>query len=422
MSSHGRPQLIFATIVVVFLTFSWIPTAHSQSITPVGSAETFDVATWNIEWFGNTGSGNGPSDVDQQRENVEKVIRESGIDLWALQEISDTRQFQELLDSLGGPWDGILASTLVTQRIAFIFNTDVVFLRQSKHILESFSTSTNQPLNYFAGRPPLQIKFDVILPDTTVELRVITLHMKCCTRQLSDYERRAKASERLKIHIEFSVLLNEPIAVVLGDFNDELSQSIFPGRPSPYENFLSNPNDYFFSTQTLDQQNENTFCSNSTCSSGSTLDHILITNELIPYYVDNSTARMVSVITAFPDFPGYVNSTSDHMPVYARFIFPTNTGTDRADEIPTRLRISNLYPNPTVDQLEFTVKTVTFEALLVEVYDVLGRKQSSVHVWPDRLAETRIRVDTRSLPAGIYFVRVSTGSLSSQAKFVKLAR
>lgn len=421
MSSHGRPQLIFTTIVVVFLTFSWIPTAHSQSITPVGSAETFDVATWNIEWFGNTGSGNGPSDVDQQRENVEKVIRESGIDLWALQEISDTRQFQELLDSLGGPWDGILASTLVTQRIAFIFNTDVVQLRKPpKHILESFSTGPAPPdgQNYFAGRPPLQIEIDVNLPDTTVRTTVITVHMKCCSDS-SSYERRVKASDRLKIHIDFTSLNSESV-IIAGDFNDELVSSIRFGSPSPYENFSDDPSEFDFTSLPLDQQNISTFCfSSPTCSGGSTIDHILITDELFAHYEAGSVARLESVLT---EIPNYVNTTSDHMPVYARFIFPTNTGTDQADEIPTQLRISNLYPNPTVDQLEFTVETVQLGALLVEVYDVLGRKQSSEHVWPDRLAETRIRVDTRSLPAGIYFVRVSAGSLSSQAKFVKLAR
>ena len=417
MSSLSRPAMVIVAITVVSLTFSRPESACSQSITPVGSAETFDLATWNIEWFVNT--GNGPDDVDQQRENVKKVIRESGLDFWALQEISDTRQFQELLDSLGGPWDGLLATTLVSQRIAFIYNTDVVHVRQFKHILESFSTGPAPPngQNYFAGQPPLEIEIDINLPDTTVRMTVITLHMKCCSDS-SSYERRVSASNRLKIHIDFTSLASESV-IIAGDFNDELLNSIRFGSPSPYDNFSNDPGNFLFPTLPLDQQNISTFCfSSPTCSGGSTIDHILITDELFAHYEAGSVARLESVLT---EIPNYVNTTSDHMPVYARFIFPTNTGTDQADEIPTRLRISNLYPNPTVDQLEFTVETVTFEALLVEVYDVLGRKQSSEHVWPEKLAETTIRVDTRSLPAGIYFVRVSAGLLSSLAKFVKLA-
>ncbi|GMQ81732.1 MAG: hypothetical protein BMS9Abin05_1167 [Rhodothermia bacterium] len=418
MGSLCRPKFVVATSAVVFLTYFWIYAAHSQSITPVGSAETFDVATWNIEWFGDTGNNHGPSDVDQQRENVEKIILESKIDLWALQEISDTRQFQRLLDSLGGPWEGLRATISGTQRIAFIYNTDVVFLRQSKHILETFSSSSNQSLNYFAGRPPLQITIDVTLPDTTVRLTVITVHMKCCADSLS-HERRTKASDKLKIHVDFTPLASEPV-IIMGDFNDELLTSIRNGSPSPYKNFSDDPDDFQFMTLPLEQQNIGTFCfSSPTCSGGSTIDHILITNELFPHFEVGSIARLESVLTEIPNF---VNSTSDHMPVYARFIFPTNTGTDESGEVPARLRISNLFPNPTADQFEFTVETVKLENLLVEVYDVLGRKQSSEHVWPRGLAETRIQVDTQKLPAGIYFVRVSTGSLSSQAKFVRLAR
>ncbi len=421
MGSLSRPAVLVAAIAVVSLTICWPDSAYSQSITPVGSAETFDVATWNIEWFGSTGSGLGPSDVDQQRENVEKVIRESGIDLWALQEISDTRQFQELLDSLGGPWDGIRATVSGTQRIAFIYNTDVVQVRGSpKHILETFSTSNNQQLNYFAGRPPLQIELDVVLPDTTVRMTVITLHMKCCTEFLS-HQRRTNASDKLKIHIDFTSLANKSV-IIAGDFNDELVNSIRAGSPSPYENFLGDPGNYLFTTMSLDQQNENTFCWNSACSSGSTIDHILITNELMPHYVEDSAARLESVISALSDFPGYVNSTSDHLPVYARFLFPTNTGTEPRTEFPERLRIREMYPNPTRDQLEFTIETLATENVVVEVYDLLGRKRSSETISPAYAGLTRARIDTRTLPAGVYFLRVSTASYMNQVKFVRLGR
>ena len=418
MRFFGRPHLVIAAITAVLTTICWNYTAHSQSVTPVGTAETFDIATWNIEWFGNTGLGNGPSDVDQQRENVEKVILESKIDLWALQEISDTRQFQKLLDSLGEPWEGVLATTLVTQRIAFIYNTEVVQVRRFKHILEQYSSGSAPPngQNYFAGRPPLQMTIDVTLPDTTVQMTVISLHMKCCSDSVS-HERRTKASDRLKIHVDFTSLTNEPV-IIAGDFNDKLLTSIRVGSPSPFENFSEDSGDFQFTTLTLEQQNIGTFCfSSPTCSGGSTIDHILITDELFMHYEGGSVARLESVLS---ELPNYVNSTSDHMPVYARFLFPTNTGTDEEKEIPTQVRISKPYPNPAVNQIEFTVGTVTMEILLVEVYDILGRIQSSNRIQPRGVGETPIRVETHGLPAGVYFVRVSTGSHSSQSKFVKL--
>ncbi|HSG49401.1 MAG TPA: hypothetical protein VLA43_16395, partial [Longimicrobiales bacterium] len=42
-----------------------------------GSAATFDVATWNVEWFGDP--GNGPDDEGLQLQRVREVV--SGADL-----------------------------------------------------------------------------------------------------------------------------------------------------------------------------------------------------------------------------------------------------------------------------------------------------------------------------------------------------
>lgn len=411
------PRLNYRVLFLGLCLSLWASqTAHSQAIDVIGSDETLEIATWNIEWFGATGSGQGPSDVVQQRANVRRVITESGIDFWAVQEISDTSQWQFLLNELGPSWEGRLATISGQQRIGFVYNTDTIQMRLIKHILETYSTGPSPPAgtNYFAGRPPLQIRVDVVLPDTTVALTFITLHMKCCG-DLSSYERRIEASNRLKTNIDFSYgVLNEPIAAILGDFNDELSGSIRAGQPSPYVNFLDSP-DYSFLTLPLDDQNIPTFCSSTNCAFGSTLDHILITDEVVANYVDGSVSRLESVLDAIPN---YTNSTSDHVPVYAVFTFPTNTAVDEPGEIPGSLSIQSAFPNPARNALNIRLLNDKPGSVEVAIFDVLGRRVYSETLSGAETASGHT-VSTSGFANGLYVIRASTLTASAERTFLK---
>ncbi len=201
---------------------------QAQNVENVGNDNTLDIATWNIEWFGN--ENNGPSNTTLQLNNAAAVISGSGIDLWGVQEIADNGDFEDLLDALGDDYDGQLATNSGEQKVGFIYNTNVVRVRQIRHVLESFE-------QVFAFRPPLQLEADITLPDTTVTVTFIVLHMKAFSDPDS-YQRRVDASVRLKNHIDFTSLDNEQV-VVLGDFNDELERSTSAGRTSPYNNFVT---------------------------------------------------------------------------------------------------------------------------------------------------------------------------------------
>ncbi|MEX0747402.1 MAG: endonuclease/exonuclease/phosphatase family protein, partial [Rhodothermales bacterium] len=128
----------------------------AQNIPVKGSATTFDVATWNIEHFGNDGAE--PHDDERQFENVRQVILQSQIDLWAVQEIEDDADFERLVSALGGGWRGELDRASTNLNVGFIYNSDVIHLRRSRNILTSFP-------NEFAGRPPLVIEVDVASGD-----------------------------------------------------------------------------------------------------------------------------------------------------------------------------------------------------------------------------------------------------------------
>ena len=386
---HGLGVMLAGALVVLPVSLA------AQSIPAKGTSTTFDVATWNIEWFG---AANGPADDELQFQNVLYVMRATEIDLWAVQEIADDLDFFRLVDSLGAPYNGFLATESGQQRIGFIFNEDLVSPRSIGHVL------TGVPEDPFAGRPPLELVADVAVADSTRTLTFITLHMKCCG-STEDHERRLSASIRLKNHIDFTSRSDDPV-VILGDFNDELDDSITGGRDTPYRNFLDDPNAFRFTTFDLDAANLATFCSSSLCGSGSTLDHILITNELYFDVEGGTTDRIIELVDAIP---GYVQSTSDHLPVFARIRHGIRTGLDdtRMDGS-ERLRV---FPNPSNGQtyVELAGAAVSTGAV-VRVYDTLGRSvmQSMRTIGASDLqGRSRFALDTTDLSPGVYVLLVS---------------
>ena len=118
----------FLVALFAFTALSSSPKALAQ-IEQVGRDDTFDVATWNIKWFGSP--NNGPSDDDRQVENVRNIMLGSGIELWAVQEIANAGRFQELLTGLGPDWTGELATFSGSQDIGYVWDTRV--RAQEKH-------------------------------------------------------------------------------------------------------------------------------------------------------------------------------------------------------------------------------------------------------------------------------------------------
>ena len=359
----------------------------AQSLPPKGSPDTFDIATWNIEWFG---AALGPSNDELQFNNVLKVIRSADIDLWALQEVSDPDDFQRLLDSLGTGYDGYLATYSQQQKTAFLFKTDVITVRSVKHVLESFEDD-------FAGRPPLELEATVAAdPNRTVTL--ITVHMKA-NSELASYEKRLAAAGRLKNHVDFTSL-NSEMVILLGDFNDLLIGSITSGQVSPYKAFTDDGADYLFATEDLARDGRSTYCGNN-CASGSAIDHILMTNELFGPYIDASVDNYDEVLAAIP---GYLSNTSDHLPVFARFELDTQSAVEN-DE-PHSGAVVSLYPNPASGFVNVAVTATTPQRFEAAAFDLLGREVFTWNVTGNESASS-ISLDLSGVAPGVYLVRVS---------------
>jgi hypothetical protein len=85
------------------------------------------------------------------------------------------------------------------------------------------------------------------------------------------------------------------------------------------------------------------------------------------------------------------------------------------------LMITNMYPNPTMGNLNITLQTLHAGSIHIDVYDVLGRTIFSNYKNVSANDNT-ITLSTTELPAGSYFIRLSddNSNFSDTQKFIKL--
>ncbi|MDX1419500.1 MAG: endonuclease/exonuclease/phosphatase family protein [Rubricoccaceae bacterium] len=395
--------------LLVLLAVSAAPQA--QTIPPAGSDDTFDVATWNIEWFGS--SQFGPSNESLQQANVADVIAQSEVDVWALQEIASSSAFDDLLGALGPDWAGMRAPSGADQRLAFVYREDAVQVFSLEEIEEGMDSFD------FAGRLPYQLH---VQADTNTELYILTVHMKAGDTS-SDYSRRVNASQQLKAYTD-DLLAGGAGVVILGDLNDELLESISGNPFSPYANFLAD-DDYAFLTEPFDQpgdsDDENTYCAfydDCEGSFASVIDHIILSQNVVPDYLDGSVGRYTALLDAFDAFGGeFVDTTSDHLPVFAQFSYSAV-----ANEPDVAGRVFGLgapYPNPFTDAATLSYTLDRTGPVRLELFDALGRRMSVIEDEARPAGTYRVRFNGDALPPGLYVVRLTAGDQVATRRLVR---
>ena len=293
-------------------TQSSLVTSLSKTTVPAqGTSTTLDFATWNLEWFGDT--ENGPSDEALQLENVHHIISGLDMDLWSVQEVTNVPHFANLVSQLTG-YDGFLANDpLVTDgaayysdfddnelKVGIIYKTAVATVQSAKVILKEYDYE-------FAGRPPVEVQLSVSVDGTSLDLVMILLHAKAGSRH-NDWERRNTASAALKSYLDSTYPTTS--VMVIGDFNDDVDQSITRPKDSPYKNFVDDAANYTFPTKELSDAGIS-----STVYYSDMIDHHLSTDDLIASYLDGS----VQVFPADQYLDDYAQTTSDHYPVLSNF-------------------------------------------------------------------------------------------------------
>ncbi|NBC64582.1 MAG: hypothetical protein GVY07_02810, partial [Bacteroidetes bacterium] len=160
-------------IVLILIAYLFPVTAQGQ-LTPafqdLSKDSTFDVVTWNIEWFGS--ETNGPDDLELQMKNVLEVIKTIDADLYAFQEIVDKPRYFALRDSLK-EFSGFYSSYSQSLKTAYMFRTSII------DSLDSGLLRAEQDDDDWAGgRFPLFFEFDLTIGDKTLRVFTYNLHSK----------------------------------------------------------------------------------------------------------------------------------------------------------------------------------------------------------------------------------------------------
>ncbi|WP_412061490.1 endonuclease/exonuclease/phosphatase family protein [Rubrivirga sp. IMCC45206] len=393
------------TLLLAALAVLLGPGLAAQSVPARGADDTFDVAAWNMEHFGNPSEG--PTNDPLQLRNAEAIIAGAEIDVWAVQEVGDQQAWSDLLASLADDgYTGRLGPTVPGSfqlRLGFIYNPSVVQVIGTRTILSGGN---------FGGRAPFEMQATVRVDGESRSVRIISLHAKAGT-QSDDYTDRQNGAEALKAYIDDRVALGEDV-ILMGDFNDFLTRSIRIGQPSPYLVFTNDTAGYVAATLPVENRGEPTLCNNATCTSGSTRDHILFTSGLADEYVDDSGDRFIEVVDGVP---GYVTTTSDHLPVLARFSFRTTSAEGDRDGRAARLLATA--PNPSRGAARLRFRLDAPADVRLDVVDALGRIVASVSgaYGPGTHA---VALDGAALAPGAYTVRLSAGGALDVGRLVRV--
>lgn len=257
-------------------------------VDPVGSEDTLDVATWNIENF--------PIGGDTVTLTAE-LIASLRLDLIAVQEIGDVDAFAELVDRLGayGPYASILSDHQYGdgnyQKVGFLYRQDVVELSRTRMLFEGDG--------YFFPRPPMQVTVTVKGSAEALQFIAVTAHLKA-GRDEEDRYRRTVAIERLEADMRQTIDGFDDEVILLGDLNDTVEEGAEVFAP-----FLGDPL-YQLRTRALAERGGYSFVPSRVI-----LDHVVTSAEL----ADELSGGQVVIPDLDHELAGYVEDVSDHLPV-----------------------------------------------------------------------------------------------------------
>ena len=256
--------------------------------------EHLSIATWNLEWF--------PKRGRVTVEYVSEAISQLNIDVLAIQEVDDTREFDRLLDMLPG-YSGYYESAWFAG-LAYIYRNDVVEIND---IHEIYTTAP-----YWNAFPRSPMVMDMSVDGTRYLL--INNHLKCCGNGLLDPDNEYDEEAR---RLEAVLLLQEYIesehpqerVLLLGDLNDDIVDA---APHNVFQSLLDDPSQYRFADQAIA---EGPYTEWSFPYWPSHLDHIMVTAPLF----DALDVSTVSTIKLDQYVEGgwyeYDQNISDHRPV-----------------------------------------------------------------------------------------------------------
>ncbi len=374
--------------------------------------KTLEVVNWNIEWFGSVVAGHGPTDKALQQTNVSKVVNYLNADVYALAEVVDTVRLASVVAQLaaatGHPYAFMVSrygsygdsptdpDYVDDQKLAFVYRTDVVSNATFRGLLRCTEAQSCPAYNAWAGgRFPYLMSADVTLNGLTKRVNFVVIHAKANATATSatDYARRQAGAMLLKDLLDTTY--PNANTLIVGDYNDVLNGTIATGvtpAVSSYSVFLQDSATYVPLTLPLAKSG-----AQSTASYATVIDNVIATKLMGSYYISGTAAIRTD---AAATIASYSTTTSDHYPVYTRYLF-TGTALAAAASHATTL---GLYPNPVTNAVRFEVPE-TGTNLGIQVFTVEGRLVLSGTGSVEQLNQ-QLNQRVASFSNGLYLVRV----------------
>ena len=286
-------KILNKSILLYYFIFSLI-VAQDLSNLSFGDDNSFDIATWNIEWF----PKNGQVTVGY----VSDIINLLELDVVAIQEIDNTEIFENMISSLTG-YEGYYESYWFAG-LGYIYNSETVEVNDFYEIY-----TTSQYWNIFPRSPMV-----MDLNFRGQNYIIVNNHLKCCGDGIidlgnnSDEEfRRYRAMNLLKAYGDEN--LAEKNVFILGDLNDDIAEQ---SSNNIFQDIIDDVENYYFSDMAIALGSSLGW---SYPSWPSHLDHILITDELFSF-PSNPEAVVIRVDDYLEGGWAFFDSNiSDHRPV-----------------------------------------------------------------------------------------------------------
>ncbi|TDO69849.1 putative secreted protein (Por secretion system target) [Flavobacterium chryseum] len=398
-------------------------------------ADTFDIVSYNLEFFGTDVKGTdgkefGPEDDIKQVENVAKVMNKLDADVYVVQEVSDEPSLNDLIQKIsinGKTFDKTISTSwsysfdapdpkFPPQKLVVLYNTQTTTVKSTKVLFKDLydqvransivlpnypGTSSTAQVNddsfFSSGRLPYLVTIETNIGGIKKEINLIDLHARANSgTDIMKYNQRKYDIDYLKQSLDAEYPNSN--LIILGDFNDDVKSWVGNTTiASSYKAFVDDITNYNALTLGISQAGAFSFL-----SSGGFLDHIVISNELNDQYIDKS----IAVYDPRNDIPSYITTTSDHGPVIARFELKEDNLATIDFENKNGYFVS-AYPNPAYDVVNIAVKTKDDKVLKLRLYDISGHLVANPVEVKGTTENSTSVIQLSNLKTGIYVYTLS---------------
>lgn len=284
----GPTVIVPATPSTPVTPITPVETAALTEVPVMGTPETFEIGTWNIEDYPKAAGS---------RALVSQILNKLDVDVMAVEEISSLAEFNALVAEMP-QFTGILApesgSQLDERNVGFIYRSSDFTLVKSEALFEKEG--------FAFPRPPLMIRLHPLAAGRA-DVVAIAVHLKAFGDDKSQ-QRREIANTELEAYVS-GLKAQEPNLqiVVLGDFNQPLIEA---AERKVFNPWFDKASSYTVRTDALVKKGDYSYFAGRF----SLIDHMITTNDFL--LTEPVIVKLQTVV------PNYATQASDHLPVIAR--------------------------------------------------------------------------------------------------------